>query len=325
MKNPASVLALFLLLHLCTQPGAFAQAPQYLKGVVVDAQNNVPVKGLTVYTEWTSCVTDDYGKYRLNLENCGNCRPGESVVINTYSETYGFSENYTVVPLSLVHKIKINRDPRTVRIQGNVRDAKTREFIPGVMVKIVLDREGITKAGITDKFGAFEFYFRKEEVGADKPPAYFTFLDEKYGHATLSALMNIRTIVEAYLEPAAPKPVSLKVSTQTTSRIKVSRGDKVTIKAHGNIIVGPWVGGSDPDGRSSGFAGASLAQYNLVPNFNHAALLYRISRESGWRLAGKSVEFEADQDGALEFQVNDNDQGNNSGSYDVDVTIVSER
>ena len=47
----------------------------------------------------------------------------------------------------------------------------------------------------------------------------------------------------------------------------------------------------------------------------------RISGENEWNLAGKEIEFIAQNEGYLEFQINDNQQSDNEGKYKVKVIV----
>ncbi|MBB3971340.1 NfeD family protein [Mucilaginibacter phyllosphaerae] len=109
------------------------------------------------------------------------------------------------------------------------------------------------------------------------------------------------------------------VNSFLNSDIPVIKGDKINITATGSISVGPVVGHSGPNGKESGVGSFSLEDYNIVPAYRHAALMYKLSEEDEWTECGDNFSFEADKDGSLIFQINDNAQSNNSGAYKVTV------
>jgi hypothetical protein len=125
--------------------------------------------------------------------------------------------------------------------------------------------------------------------------------------------INYNTLDKPYFEKET------EISQYTNTGIAINKGEQIFITATGSISVGPIVGSSGPDGLGSGFMGASLESYNIVPNFKHAALMYKLSQADDWIQCGSNYKFKADKFGFLIFQVNDNDQGNNSGSYKVTV------
>jgi hypothetical protein len=114
------------------------------------------------------------------------------------------------------------------------------------------------------------------------------------------------------------------VSGLTRSSAHVEKGQRVRILASGSIKIGGWAGTSQPEGRSSGFAGGDLSAYSIVSTYNHAALLYRVAGEADWLPYGQNCVFRAQRSGNLEFQVNDREQGNNSGSYKVTTQLFAD-
>lgn len=88
--------------------------------------------------------------------------------------------------------------------------------------------------------------------------------------------------------------------------------------------MGEFVGTSGPSGvkGNRGVLGLSLSGYNHFPNWNHAALIYRIGN-GDWRYYDeqKKNDLYAQENGYLEFGVNDKILNDNIGSYNVDVTL----
>ena len=120
------------------------------------------------------------------------------------------------------------------------------------------------------------------------------------------------------------KPLSretLEVNSFTQSSLKVSKGQKVTIDAQGRIFVGKSVRYVSPDGAKKLYFILPLSHYNLegMRKINHAALLYKLGHAASWQLCGSHVEFIADIEDYIEFEINDNEQDNNEGAFQVTI------
>ena len=102
--------------------------------------------------------------------------------------------------------------------------------------------------------------------------------------------------------------------------ICVQSGDSITITPSGLIRLGFFAGSAGPEGlpMPSGFEA-----YNLDGRYPHGALLCKIQGEYSWQYCGKALELTASTNGCLEFEVNDTDQGNNSGKFQVAVKVNS--
>lgn len=111
----------------------------------------------------------------------------------------------------------------------------------------------------------------------------------------------------------------MNINCYNNTRIPVQTGETIAIRAWGSINVGPFVGDSSPDGRESGLFGVGLTKYDIVKTFKHAVLMFKLAEQDNWVACGSSFKFRSNKDGELIFQVNDNDQSNNSGAYTVEV------
>ncbi|CAN5413898.1 hypothetical protein BH10BAC2_BH10BAC2_48650 [soil metagenome] len=95
----------------------------------------------------------------------------------------------------------------------------------------------------------------------------------------------------------------------------IKKGNKISISASGQIKVGTFVGYSGPEGIDG------YENYNQVEGFKHGALLVRIGEKGKWLAVGRSILLTAQTDGKIEFLVNDNDPDNNTGNYEVEITV----
>ena len=95
----------------------------------------------------------------------------------------------------------------------------------------------------------------------------------------------------------------------------IKKGNKITISAKGSIVLGMFAGSSTPDG-IPGFQ-----SYSQIQGFKHGSLLVRIGEKGKWRFAGSALTFVAEADGKLQFFVNDADDSNNTGRYEITVNV----
>lgn len=118
-------------------------------------------------------------------------------------------------------------------------------------------------------------------------------------------------------------PLVLTVGGPVTKTIRFDKQGTVLIKASGQMIVGEIVGTSGPEGKPSGFLGLSfnLLKLNIVPEWNHAVLMYKLNNETNWRNCGPSCSFTTNglQYVDLMFTINDADLTDDIGGYDVVV------
>ncbi len=109
-----------------------------------------------------------------------------------------------------------------------------------------------------------------------------------------------------------------------TTNICVQKGDAVSVSANGGISVGPSVGSVGPEGTDKGLLGFSLDGYDIYPEFSHGVLLCKLDTEQRWMECGTALEFQAQLDGCIQFDVNDNEKENNSGSFEVTVEVFEQ-
>ena len=104
--------------------------------------------------------------------------------------------------------------------------------------------------------------------------------------------------------------------------VAIQTGDVITIHASGVVTLGIFAGQSGPEGIQFNPA------YSYFPDSPHGCLVGRIrpspDEDSGsWFLIGTGVTFTAETSGTLDLEVNDNDPGNNTGDYHVEITVCS--
>ena len=121
---------------------------------------------------------------------------------------------------------------------------------------------------------------------------------------------------------------TVTVERQMNTGILLNAGDSVEIRASGRIELSPiWAFSVGPDGadETNEFF---LSDYSIVRNYRHGSLMYSLVNGDRWNYCGTTCSFSmlptASSD-YLEFEVNDNDQANNSGHFTVDVTVTRKR
>ena len=118
-----------------------------------------------------------------------------------------------------------------------------------------------------------------------------------------------------------------------TTDICVRKRDGIEIHASGQITSGEFIGQVSPEGKETfelfGISTPIDPKYDIVPAFPHAVLMYRIEKsnltlkpDEGWLNYHNTKRFEADQTGCLAFDINDTDNGDNTGKFDVEVVIT---
>jgi hypothetical protein len=112
----------------------------------------------------------------------------------------------------------------------------------------------------------------------------------------------------------------------TDTGIDLRTGDQVTISASGNITAGRRAGVVSPDGGRVSAASALGVGVYPVPNAGVGALIGVIRTPGGQVsqpfLVGSQLSFNAPADGRLILLVNDDNFNDNSGSFDVRITVV---
>lgn len=116
-----------------------------------------------------------------------------------------------------------------------------------------------------------------------------------------------------------------QVSKDTVTDIKLHPGDTVFITARGVISPAPLANNCGPEGISAETDIAKIVSLAICPHkqWNYAALIYRLGSIDYWKLYGFEPLWDiAMRSGYLEFAINDNNQDDNSGGYDIEVTIL---
>jgi len=122
---------------------------------------------------------------------------------------------------------------------------------------------------------------------------------------------------------AGPKTVMVVISGKggwQETDVKVKKGERIEIKAEGNVRVSR---------RSMGFVGPEgstkeswIKRYNIVPEVPHGGIIAEIRPLGLPFFVGEHHIFQAEMDGILAFNVNDTDQEENDGKFRVTITRV---
>jgi hypothetical protein len=277
-----------------------------------------------------SAVTDDRGYYSIDLSSCRSCTPGATVRVCVNSPA-GYAESEFVIPLGAgLHpfNITIHRNSMLALV-GVVRNKRTGKFLKGIRVSaLVQHSESNIPAAYTDEKGTFQLVIRRD--GIANTQAIQVLLSDGAGkykdHAETVFINQIEPVmIELEESGAGGQMTTLAVGRRLVSTIYVHKGEIVHIHAEGIMQLGNKVGNSGPGGidGNKGVLGFSLIGYNIFPACNHGALLYRFGEGDAWKYYdyNSKNEYIVHSTGFIEFNINDNKQGDNVGAYTVTVTI----
>jgi hypothetical protein len=291
-------------------------------------------KGTSVFIPGiATSTTDDDGYYSLNLSECKTCTTGNQLKISVNSAA-GYTEVEYTISNDLSTKpfnIEIKQNVKLL-LTGIVKSKKSGAFLKGIRVTAVAPflEKGNNLFSITDSDGVFQIVLRKEGI-ANLQAVTLAFTDVE------SAIYkSVEKVV--YINQYAPITVEMEecdgcglsyykfsVNERMKTGVYVEKGDLVTIKAEGTIRVGRFVGTSGPAGimGNKGVWGLTLADFNLFPDWNHAALVYRFGEQDEWKPYDDKSEntYTAQINGYLEFCINDKKLSDNSGEYRVQVLV----
>ncbi|WP_121201223.1 NACHT domain-containing protein [Mucilaginibacter gracilis] len=119
-----------------------------------------------------------------------------------------------------------------------------------------------------------------------------------------------------------------QVKQETDSTYRFLADQKLTVSTGGHVVVGTFVGYTSPAGTTCGFMGMPIdSAYNVegFGAYRHAALLYRIKRQgaawSKYRYAADLRLLKVAKNDELQLLVNDKEWQNNSGHYQLSMTV----
>ncbi len=98
------------------------------------------------------------------------------------------------------------------------------------------------------------------------------------------------------------------------TKIAVKRGEEVKFTSSGRVQVGMFAGITTPLGIRG------YTNYNIAVEHPHGCFLARIGSEN-WQYIGKTGTIEVEKDGLLEIALNDRDNSNNRGGFDIRIEI----
>jgi hypothetical protein len=314
-------LLLFLLIAL----SASAQK-RILQGIITSRHTNKPIAGIAVYTYFTSTTTDKLGRYTLSLDSCRQCASGDRLEIYTNSKEFGGYETPCILNRDLHFNFSIPTNPDSIFVTGMVVNINNGTPLKNIRLRAFSENMASSSDEVkTNDFGIFKIPLYKAVVRNEK----FVRIQprdpgNKYKdmHAT-PLIYNVASFNTVYMIEPSIAPLSVSGYTKLSSYM-IHKGDSVIITASGSVSFNSLQATSDPNGRLRDQVGLSLQQHNLVREvIYHASLLFRLGNNQPWQYAGKRKEFVADRDGYLEFEINDINQSNNKGAYQVEIKVIN--
>jgi len=199
--NSKTILVIFIFIAVLNN-AVFCQIEKIhpiLSGIILDADTDLPVSNLTVYTEFTTTTTDELGRYIIPLNNC-QCRVGDIIRIMTLNEDYGCSETRYTISSSekQSHDFKIFSNPNNFFINGIVRDNKNNKPLGGIEVKILLNNSNEKIISTTLSDGTFQIPVSRKTLGSQKT-VKMIFTDNKNEYDQNDNLQNITGFVKVEL------------------------------------------------------------------------------------------------------------------------------
>lgn len=214
---------------------------------------------------------------------------------------------------------------------GNDADSPILEL--GLARDFVADRDGrlyltANRGTYTDARGAFTVQVRRErDLTSQRDDNQNDDNIFGGGRNNTPAPVRSRTPQPAPVETSRNRtPQEVTIAVPGTSRgvdtnIDLRTGDQVTLTASGTVVAGRRAGEVGPDGGRTGFGGL-VSQYP-VPTAGPGALIGYIRLSNGQVtqpfIIGSQQTFNAQADGRLFLAINDDNYGDNGGSFSVRI------
>lgn len=171
---------------------------------------------------------------------------------------------------------------------------------------------------------------------------------EKPGYVTWDRIVNTQqtdefpitldgaTSIPAPISPlpstsSPPREWQRKVARQgvTSTGIFLEKGDHLQVNAKKGqaIKVGEHTPLAGPDGVAGNDFGIDLGRlgYNIRPDYNHAAILYKVGDDRDWALCGSRLNTKAEESGELLFRLNDKSDGEGDIDASFQITVSVQR
>lgn len=325
MKASIWLLALMPLMSAVPNSVVIKPTTQLkLRGTVTHDVSGAPVENAYVSISGGDITTtNSLGVFELDLPP--NTYSGQDFDIIIYAPgKYGYHKRSYRANAKQIQtadfSISQNAD---LGVVGIVKDKRTGRFVKEVLITVSSNSlAGYALPSIlTNEFGYFGIGIPKARLTKSIDYAEILIRDPSRHYNDYSVVKNINAPVEILLD-APPVILKYDVGSKKQISLDVVKGDKVAIKASGTMKVGNLIGHSDPNG-VSGLFNFNLEAYNIVPNFKHACLMYALPGDTEWRFCGTDAQFDAPMTGKLDiiFEINDNQQGDNSGAYNLEITV----
>ncbi|HEY5883736.1 MAG TPA: LecA/PA-IL family lectin [Pyrinomonadaceae bacterium] len=269
-------------------------------------------------------------------------RRGERIRIDATGTIYAGRTRITPAGLSTTDPsapLPRAAEGQLIGVIGNDFDAPIIEL--GVGREFTAERDGrlyltINRGSYTDARGAFNVRIRKE---IDLTAMGRTGIDDRTddsdpfgfpGESTGPAPTRSRRRGDFPTNDRRPGRmlertfnVAATESRGVDTGIDLRAGDQITISASGSITAGQRVGAVGPDGARSGASAIFGVSRRPVPNAGVGALIGSLALSGGGTsqpfLVGSQLTFTAPSDGRLYLLVNDDNYGDNSGSFVVRI------
>lgn len=135
------------------------------------------------------------------------------------------------------------------------------------------------------------------------------------GQFKVTAMSNFDATAAVMAERLDQNTLRVNSYSRTTD-VDLARGQRIHLRVSGRVTLGPFVGSTGPNGVEG------YPNFRFVSSFPLGSLIGRFD-QGEWFLVGAERTITAPEGGTLILKINDNDVGNNDGTFDVAYTIDS--
>lgn len=270
------------------------------------------LKAFTIICSMILCIAPDlvFGQCKpLTIIDCETLCSYSNTELEQFGTKAGFKVTSGYSPIVLM---ECKSDPMNyigIKNQSVNLFHKLTSFKDNFIKSILSKGYSYTESGnYGDGYESDKFYVMIREED-NEPYGYHILVAKKQNNE------SEKNIKKVFAKRFSPSHLEIDSYSNTTD-ISIQKGDSIRITASGSITYGSWAGSGGPDGIDG------YTSYNRISGFRHGSLLVRIGDNGEWQAVGKLKSIVANNNGALQFIVNDVDPSNNSGFFTIELKIT---
>lgn len=125
---------------------------------------------------------------------------------------------------------------------------------------------------------------------------------------------NATNSYEFIMKKGSSRIYAATINSYKSTEIEVKRGEKIDFIVSGSVQVGMFAGVTSPRGIGG------YRSYNVAGEHPHGSFIARVG-DGDWQYISAMGSIEADREGKLQIALNDRDNSNNRGGFDVRIEI----